>query len=150
MKKVHVILLSVFLFVFMACTTSRTVVSDSADLSKYKYATISDVMNYAGSAALMDMEVKVYDVLSQTRLRMIGDKQVEDLTDEQKGELLLVRFAATQNDDESVVSVNFVDYITGKPVASCRGAFGLGWSKNNDMKVAIDKVAAQIEKLFSD
>ena len=74
MKKLHVILLSVFLFAFMACTTSRTVVSDSADLSKYKYATISDVMNYAGSAALMDMEVKVYDVLSQTRLRMIGDK----------------------------------------------------------------------------
>lgn len=132
----------------VSCTASRTVVSNSANLEKYKYASLTDVMNYSGSAALMDIEVKVYDALESTRLEMIGDKRINELSFEQKKQLLLVRFSASQNDEESIVSVNFVDYMTGKPVASCRGAFGLGWDKNGDMKGAINRVVEQIKKLF--
>ena len=56
-----------------SCTTSKTVVSNSADLDKYEYASITDVMNYNGSASLMDLEVRVYDALESTRLTMIGE-----------------------------------------------------------------------------
>ena len=83
-------------------------------------------MNYSGSAALMDVEVKVYDALSKTRLKMVGDRVIGELTSEQKEKLLLVRFAATQGREKSVVSVNFVDYMTGRPVASCQGAWAFG------------------------
>lgn len=140
--------LVVVVICLVSCTASRTVVSNSANLEKYKYASLTDVMNYSGSAALMDIEVKVYDALESTRLKMIGDKRINELSFEQKKQLLLVRFSASQNDEESIVSVNFVDYMTGKPVASCRGAFGLGWDKNGDMKGAINRVVEQIKKLF--
>ena len=40
------------------------------------------------------------------------------LTDEQKQQLLLERFCVTQKDEESVVTVNFVDYFYGRPIAS--------------------------------
>jgi hypothetical protein len=131
-----------------ACTTNKTVVSNTANLSKYQYATIADVMGYGGSAALMNMEVEIYNALSATRLQVIGDKQVSSLSDVQRQALLIVRFSASQNDDESVVSINFVDYLTGVPVVSCRGAYGMGWTKNDDMRVAISNAVKQMKKLF--
>lgn len=147
MKRI-LLFLTVVAICLVSCTASRSVVSNSANLEKYKYASLTDVMNYGGSAALMDIEVKVYDALESTRLEMIGDKRIDELSFEQKKQLLLVRFSASQNDEESIVSVNFVDYMTGKPVASCKGAFGLGWDRNGDMKGAINRVVEQIKKLF--
>jgi hypothetical protein len=147
MKKIA-FLLVLFLCIFTSCTTSRVVVSNSANLARYNYATMTDVMSYGGSAALMDMEVRVYDALSATKLQVIGDGQIGQLSDTQKQQLLIVRFSASQSDEESVVSINFVDYMTGRPVASCRGAFGMGWTKDHDMKVAIDRAIEQMQKLF--
>ncbi|MBP3302547.1 MAG: hypothetical protein J6L64_05395 [Opitutales bacterium] len=137
-----------FVLLFSACTTGKFVVSDSANLSKYQYASIVDVMNYSGSAALMDVEVKVYDALSKTRLKMVGDRVIGELTSAQKEKLLLVRFAATQGREKSVVSVNFVDYMTGRPIASCQGAWAFGWDDDHDMEGAIERVAEEVKKLF--
>jgi len=148
MKKIAVLFVALSVIGFVSCTTSRAVVSSSANLAGYNYATMTDVMGYSGSAALMDMEVRVYDALSATRLRVIGDGQINQLTDAQKQQLLIVRFSASQSDEESVVSINFVDYMTGRPVASCRGAYGMGWTKDHDMRVAIDKAFEQMSKLF--
>jgi len=147
MKKSSLLLI-VFAICLISCTTSKFVVSNSANLEKYKYASLTDIMNYNGSAALMDIEVKIYDALESTRLTMIGDKRINELSSEQKEQLLLVRFSASQNDEESVVSVNFVDYMTGKPVASCRGAYGMRWDRNGDIKGAINRIIEQINKLF--
>jgi len=54
MKKIIFIL--VFALVLFSCATSGSVISDSADLSKYNYATISNVMDYGGSPILMDID----------------------------------------------------------------------------------------------
>jgi len=105
-------------------------------------------MDYKGYAALMDAEVRIYDAIDNSRLQMIGDQMINELTYEQKQELLLVRFGVNQNDEESIVTVNFVDYLTGRPIASCRGAFGLGMDRQGDFNGAIKRLAAQIEKTF--
>ena len=118
MKKSGSILLMMLCLLMASCTTSRITVSQPADLSKYKYATMVDVMSYHGSAALMDAEIKIYDAIDNSRLRMIGYQAINELTDEQKQQLLLERFCVTQKDEESVVTVNFVDYFYGRPIAS--------------------------------
>ena len=38
--------------------------------------------------------------------------------------------------------------MTGRPVASCRGAFGLGLDYSGDLKGAIKRVAKQIAETF--
>ena len=149
MRKTSLFSLLIILLIWLtACTTSRTVVSNSANLEKYNYATITRIMDYSGAAQLMNIEVEIYDALSSTRLQVIGDKQINSLSDFQKNELLLVRFSALQSEDESVVSINFTDYSTGKPVASCRGAYGLGLSKRNDIKIATKRAIEQMRSLF--
>lgn len=134
--------------ILSGCTTSKTTVSRSADLSRYAYASLVDVMNYQGSAELMDAEVKIYDAVENSRLKMVGDQVINELTEEQKQSLLLVRFGVTQNDEEAIVTVNFVDYYTGRPVASFRGAFSLGIDRQGDFNGAIKRVASQIQQTF--
>jgi len=141
-------LLFLLMILLASCTTSETTISQSANLTKYEYASLTDVMSYKGSAALMDAEVKIYDAIDNSRLQMIGDQAISELTYEQKLKLLLVRFGVTQNDEETIVTVNFVDYFTGRPVASCRGAFGLGMNPQGDFNGAIKRVAFQIERTF--
>lgn len=149
MKKILLLFVLTLTFSLSSCyTTSRAVVSDSANLAKYNYAAMTDVIGYTGSAALMDLEVSIYNALSATRLQVIGDGQLALLSDDQKKQLLIVRFSASQSDEESIVSINFVDYMTGKPVASCRGAYGMGWTKDHDMRIAVDRAFEQIKKLF--
>jgi hypothetical protein len=104
-------------------------------------------MGYNGDTVLMDMEVKIYDGLLNTRLQMIGDREIDNLSISQKNSLLLVRFSGTESGGGSTVSINFVDYITGRPVASCRGetASLIGESTINR---SIDYAINQAIKLF--
>jgi hypothetical protein len=140
--------LIVFVVGINSCTTSKSFVSNSANLGKYNYATITNVMDYGGSATLMNIEVEIYDALTLTRLKVIGDNEINSLTENQKEELLLVRFSASQSDEESVVSINFTDYKTGKPIASCRGAFAMGWSREHDLKMAKERAFTQMKTIF--
>ena len=149
MKWVKIIVLGLALCVGASgCTTSKSVVSDSANLAKYKYVSLVDVMSYRNSAYVMDAEVKIYDALAKTNLQVVAPSHIYSMTDEQLGELLLARYGVTSNTDECVVTVNFVDFVSGAPVASCRGAFGLGIGPGGDFNGAIKKVGEQIRKTF--
>ena len=79
---------------------------------------------------------------------MIGEKEIYSLTEDQKQRLLLARFSARQNSDYSRISVNFTDYVTGRPVASCYGAYALGFDESGDLDGAMVKVSEEINKLF--
>ncbi len=151
MKKRYKFFLAVVIsaLLFSSClTTSNYVVSDSANIGKYRFASISEVMGYTGSPVLMDIDVRIYDIVDSSSLSMIGEKEINNLSEEDKDALLLVKYSATQNPDESVVSITFVDYLTLRPVATCRGAYGLGWDETHDMKVALDKAMEQVKNLF--
>ena len=143
------LLLTVFFLAFLvSCTTSRSTVSANADLSKYQYAAVVDVVSDQSSATMVEAEVKIFDALDESRLQLVGAHRIDELTDAQKDALLLVRFGVTQTEEEAVVSANFVDYMTVRPVASCRGAFGLALDYEGDFNGALKRVAQQIVKTF--
>ncbi len=146
MKKYILILFS--LFVICSCTTSKTIVSQNVNLSKYEYATIINNETYHIPAELMGYEIQLFDAVESSRLQLISDRRIYELTPQQKSLLLLVKYGVNQNDGETIVTVNFIDYMTGKPIASCRGAYGLGFGHAEDLKVAIKRVAKQISNTF--
>jgi hypothetical protein len=130
-------------------TTSNFVVSNSANIEKYRFATISQVMEYTGSPVLMELDVRVYDALASAGLSVIGEREIDGLSAEDKQALLLAKYSATQDSDESVVSITFIDYLTLRPIATCRGAYGLGWTQVQDMDVAMNKAIEQVKQLFN-
>ena len=141
----------VFAFLFLiciaisSCTTSKSVVSKNTDLSKYEY-TFNDT--YQIPTKLIEYEIQLYDAVESSRLEFISERQINELTPQQQSKLLLVKYGISQKINEVIVTVNFIDYMTGRPVASCRGAFGLGLDYSGDLKGAIKRVAKQIAETF--
>ena len=125
-----------------SCTTSKSVVSQNADLSKYEYT-------YHIPAQLMEYEIQLFDAVEGSRLTLVSDMRINELTATQQSKLLMVKYGVDILEEESIVTVNFIDFLTGRPIASCRGAYStLGLSVSADIRGAIKRVAKQIEATF--
>lgn len=148
MNRIRCIFAAVVLIVLAACTTSKSTISNNVDLAQYEYASIINNETYHIPAELMEYEIQLFDAVESSRLQLISDWRIYELTPQQKNRLLLVKYGVTQKDDETIVTVNFIDYMTGRPVASCRGAYGLGINLEGDLKGAIKRVAKQISTTF--
>lgn len=149
MKKYIFMLLSLLLL--YSCTTSKTVVSQNVNLSKYGYASIINNDTYHIPAELMEYEIQLFDAVENSRLKLVSDARIYELSPEQQKKLLLVKYGMNVQQEETVVTVNFIDYDTGRPVVSCRGAYSsLGVAgASHDIKGAIKRVAQQIATTFS-
>lgn len=132
----------------MACTTSKTTLSKNVDLSDYRYASVIDNEIYHIPAELMEYEIQLFDAVEASGLRLVSDLRIYELPQQQKAQLLLVKYGIQQTKEEAIVTVNFIDYMSGRPVASCRGAYGLGLDRAGDLKGAIKRVAKQIATTF--
>ena len=97
----------------------------------------------------MEYEIQLFDAVEGSRLQLVSDLRISELTAAQLSKLLLVKYGVDISDEESIVTVNFIDYLTGRPVASCRGAYtSLGFSVSADLRGAIKRVAKQIADTF--
>jgi hypothetical protein len=149
----------VFLFVSVFCLsgcykTDWTVMSGSANVEDYHYAIMTYAASGNSSATLTDLEFEVYDALSATRLEVIGEGLLPSFSDIQKQQLLTVRVSTSRikkkgdEQEKTAVTIDFADYMTGKPVASCKGVWGWGVTEKRDLKVATEKAIGEMNNLF--
>mgnify|MGYP000137596437 FL=1 len=132
-----------------SCTTSKSVVSQNANLSKYEYASIINNDTYHIPAQLMEHEIQLFDAIEESRLKLINHMRIGELTPTQQSKLLIVKYGVDISDEQSVVTVNFIDYLTGRPIASCQGTYTtLGFDVDADIRGAIKSVAKQIAETF--
>jgi hypothetical protein len=149
MNKVIITFLFLIGIAASSCTTSKSVVSQNVDLSKYEYASIINNDTYHIPAQLMEYNIQLFDVVEGSRLKLINDMRINELTSTQQSKLLMVKYGVDVLEEESIVTVNFIDYLTGRPIASCRGAYTtLGFSVSADIRGAIKRVAKQIAETF--
>lgn len=141
-----ILLLAIILL--STCTTSKSTVSSTVDMSKYEYASVINNDTYRIPPELIEYEIQLFDAVEASRLQLINDMRIYELTPQQQQKLLLVKYGVNHDSSEAIVTVNFIDYMTGRPVASCRGAFGLGINHDRDLKGAIKRVAKQISDTF--
>lgn len=149
MNKTIITLLFLLCIVISSCTVSKSVVSQNVDLSKYEYASIINNDTYHIPAQLMEYEIQLFDAVEGSRLKLVNDMRINQLSPTQQSKLLMVKYEVDILKEETVVTVNFIDYFTGRPIASCRGAStSLGFNVAADLKGAIKRVAQQISKTF--
>lgn len=146
LKTYIIILLSIM--AFTSCSTDKTMTSRGVDLSKYEYASLVQTRNAFGTATDIEIEPGIYDAIEATRLQMVGERRIEELSSEQKEKLVLVKYSATSTPKESVLSVTFEDYMSGKVVASCRSSNRFALTRQKDVDRAIKKLATRIEKIW--
>ena len=144
------ILVMMVVLALLGCTTSKSTISNSVNLSKYEYASIINNDTYHIPAELMEYEIMLYDAVENSHLQLISDARIYELSPSQQEKLLLVKYGVNVKEEETIVTVNFIDYMSGRPVASCRGAYStLGIAgASHDIKGAIKRVAKQISETF--
>jgi hypothetical protein len=146
LKTYLIILLSVF--ALSSCSTDKTMIAKGVDLNKYEYASIVKGQTIHGTETDIEIEPGIYEAIESTRLKMVGDRRVSELPDDQKEKLVLVKYAATSSTERSVLSVSFEDYMTGKTVASCRSSNRTAWTRQRDVDKAIRKLAGRIARVW--
>lgn len=149
MKKSLLITVIILGWLITSCTTSKSVVSQNVDLSQYRYASIINNDTYHIPAELMEYEIQLYDAVEGSGLQLVSDMRLYELQPQQLDRMLIVKYGVSITDEETIVTVNFIDYKTGRPVVSCRGAAtSLGFSYQYAMNGAIKNVAKQISATF--
>lgn len=149
-KQIRFIVILITGMLAAACTTSKSTVSGNVNLSKYEYASIINNATYHIPAELMEYEIQMYDAVELSGLNLVSDARIYELSRAQQEKLLLVKYEVSIRQEETIVTVNFIDYLTGRPVASCRGAYSsLGIAgAGHDINEAIKRVAKQISETF--
>lgn len=132
----------------VACKSSKTTVSQNVDLTKYEYAAVLNNDTYHIPAELMEYEIQLFDAVEASGLKMVNQMRIFDMPSQEQSKLLLVKYGVTVLDEGTIVTVNFIDYLTGRPVVSCQGSYGLGMDYSGDMKGSIKLVAEQIAATF--
>ena len=148
MKKSLLITVIFLGWLVASCTTGRSVVSQNVDLSKYRYASIINNDTYQIPAELMEYEIQLYDAVEGSGLELVSDMRLYELQPRQREQLLLVKYGVSISEEKTVVTVNFIDYSTGRPVVSCSAATTSLVSYQYEMNGAIKNVANQIAKTF--
>lgn len=146
LQKCVIVLLG--LLVLGSCSTDKTLVSKGSKLDKYEYASIVQARNSFGTVNDIEIEPGIYDAVEATRLQMVGERRILDLTEEQKEKLVLVKYTATSTAEESVISISFEDYMTGKVVASCRASNRFALTRQRDVDRAIKKLRSRITAIW--
>ena len=134
--------------VLSSCSTDKTMIAKGVNLNKYEYASLIQSQNSFGTETDIEITPGIYDAVESTRLQMVGEKRVKELPHEQKEKLVLVKYSATSNLEQSVLSVSFEDYMTGKTVASCRASSKGAWTRQRDVDRAISKLAGRIKQVW--
>lgn len=146
LKTYLIILLSVM--AFSSCSTDKTMIAKGVNFNKYEYASLVETKNSFGTVTDIEIKPGIYDAIESTRLQMIGERRVQELTSSQKEKLVLAKYAATSTPDESVLSIVFEDYMTGKTIASCRASSRGAWTRQRDVDKAISKLGDRIAKIW--
>ena len=134
--------------VLCSCSTDKTMIAKGVNLNKYEYASIVKGQTIHGTETDIEIEPGIYDAIEATRLTMIGERRLTDLTEQQKERLVLVKYAATSIESKSTLSVSFEDYMTGKTVASCRSSNSFALTRQRDVDRAIRKLAKRINNIW--
>jgi len=100
---------------------------------------IDDSKDRGGDASLMNFRIQLQQAIQETYLEEVKDVDVEKMTEEQKRKLMILQLSGSQTDNNSVATINILDYTTEKVLGSCNGIFGLSFSSYGDMNGAIKK-----------
>lgn len=130
------------------CGSTKTVVSKSVDLSKYRYVSVVDDSHGYMPTELVPYEIQIFDAVAASGLDLINADKVMYMPRSEQEQLLMAKYAVENSPNESSLVVNFVDYNTGRPLVSVRGADSKTLGVKASLEGAIKRVHNQVAKAF--
>ncbi len=149
MKK-SILFILVASLILSSCASTSHLVSENANLDDYDFVVLR--LNSCATKiepSLCGFDVKIFDTLSSQGLKSLGEKEISLLSEDELKKTLFVNTNYSLVENEVMLSLNFVDAFTGRPIANCysTGDIGLGYSRG--IIKATEKIQTQIKYLFS-
>jgi hypothetical protein len=142
--------------VVVACacgTHERLVYSADFSFASYQFIVVSKPSdaNSHSSAFLYSLDMQLGNVLSQYGMRVVGDKEIQDFTAEQKAKTLVLRGALdTYEDKRAALSVSFDDYVTGRTMANMTSASDGNIFNHDDRDKMFRKITEGLQKSLTE
>lgn len=143
--KSKLFIIGIIMMLVTSCANKSTVTS-YAPIKGYKYALIDDSKDRGGDASLMNFRIQLQQAIQELYLKEVKASDVEKMSEDQKKELLILQLSGSQSHDNSVATINILDYTTERVLASCTGLFGLSFSTYGDMNGSIKKSIRAFKK----
>ncbi len=141
--------LLIVLMILVTSCANKSVLTSYSSLAGYKYALVDDSKDNGGNASLMNFKIQVQHAIQESYLEEVKSKDIEKMSEDQKEHLLILQLSGSQTHDNSVATINVIDYKTERVLGSCNGIFGLSFSTYGDMNGASKKSVRAFKRFLN-
>lgn len=149
MKYLNLLFLTAIVIILQACSTSKAVISQGVDLTKYSYVVFGKETN--GDRELDDIVMAVQNEIADTNLKVVSAE--EGLAKIAAGESVLTPNinVSTEKWDGgyTYITISFYDYKTDQIVIVVKSS-GIGLTISHDQNIALNAIRKKLKMVFGD
>lgn len=137
----------VVLLMMVSCATSKTVLLNNVNISKYKYVVFGTEVS--GDRELDDVSMEVQNYIASTDLIVLSSYSSIDKVECLDCILTPHIHVTTEKWDggHTYITVTFYDYVGGQRIAVVKSS-GIGLTVIHDQNIALDAIKEELDKLF--
>ena len=143
----YIMSIIVVLLMMVSCATSKTVLLNNVNISKYKYVVFGTEIS--GDRELDDVSMEVQNYIASTDLIVLSSYNSIDKVECLDCILTPHIHVTTEKWDggHTYITVTFYDYVGGQRIAVVKSS-GIGLTVIHDQNIALDAIKEELDKLF--
>lgn len=145
----HIISISIITVLITSCATGKIVLSNNANINKYKYV----IFGYetSGDRELDDVVMSVQNQIAETNLIVLSASNTSKII-ECSDSILTPNIHVTSekwDGGHTYITVTFYDYNNNQRIAVVKSS-GIGMTVSHDQNIALGAIRKKLDKLFKD
>lgn len=140
---IHIVTILILL---ASCSTGKIVLSNNADISKYKYVIFGN--ESSGDRELDDIVMAVQNQITETSLKVLLTSDVSSIR--MTDSILTPNIHITSekwDGGHTYITVTFYDYSNNQCIAVVKSS-GIGVTVSHDQNIALGAIKKKLDKLF--
>uniref|UniRef100_A0AB33IYS5 Uncharacterized protein n=1 Tax=Prevotella sp. GTC17253 TaxID=3236793 RepID=A0AB33IYS5_9BACT len=145
----HVISIAIIITLMTSCASSKIVLSNNADISKYKYVIFGS--ESSGNRELDDIVMAVQNQIAETSLKVLSVSDISKVL-ECSDSILSPNIHVTSekwDGGHTYITVTFYDYSNNQCIAVVKSS-GIGMTISHDQSIALGAIRKKLDRLFKD
>ena len=144
----HIISISIITVLITSCATGKIVLSNNANINKYKYV----IFGYetSGDRELDDVVMSVQNQIAETNLIVLSASNTSKIIECSDSILTPNIHVTSENWDggHTYITVTFYGYNNNQRVVVIKSS-GIGMTVNHDQSIALNAIRKKLNKLFN-
>lgn len=143
----HIVHVAIIVALMASCSSSRVVLSNSANIYKYKYVVFGT--ESLGNRELDDIVLEICNMITETDLQVLSSSDMPKILECSDSILSPNIHVTTEkwNGGHTFITVTFHEYANNERVAVVKSS-GIGMSIKRDQEIALGAIRRKLNQLF--